>query len=301
MGRTNITTSNDGTDLFLRPYAKNKDDSYTEMTQTVTQAHADSQVVMPHSILSKPYLADTYGEMEYEFDKGDPYTFEYPEWVEPELEEDDDDTATAVIVYASADDGNVWQTQYTWEGGGSGAHDYPTGYGQNSSSDIQVLSAWAGPTTPSYHITRYFCDFDLTLVDSGDVNSVTMVLNYSGGIGENRSVCVQEGTQTPPILHNSDPGAPPVGQDTHYVAFTGSAFSFADGLYAAGTIELELNATGVNYVAANCGGIVKFCLRDYNYDYLNVEPVTVNPNTINTVFDFSGGDSGENGISLYII
>ena len=293
MGKTNIPTPEQGMDYGDRMYMSEK--PYEEQMRKITTAAAMDVAEFPESEFNQPGDNDNYEEMEYWF----PWGFDFnPEWELYPLPQLDElppfgevpgisITEEPTYVYATEDEGKIWQMQYSW----AGARDSAVGYGTNTFTSHQLLIGWANPVVNSYHIDRGFLDFDLSGI-SGSFSSVKLIIDVSSVTGS-PIWCVQESTHTPPVLHSSDPGAPPVGQDSDFSAFTGGWFGSWE--VSPGELVMEFNSTGTNYILHLLGSVTKakLCIRDYTYDYLDVEPVPpAYPGTINrlgNVWSASGG------------
>ena len=106
-------------------------------------------------------------------------------------------------------------------------------------------------------IFRSFFDFDLsTIPASATIVSCNFAVRSYGA--SSCSACIQEGTQT----------GDPVGYD--YSAFIGLLFD--SRIWVGGTNVFTPDSLGQAYIQSKFGGTAKLCMREYNHDYLNVEP-----------------------------
>lgn len=104
---------------------------------------------------------------------------------------------------------------------------------------------------------RSFFDFDLSPIpaDATIISCNLTVRSYGANVC---SACIQEGTQSN-NLNTPD-----------YSAFTGDLF---DSLtWTSGSNVFTLNAAGKTYVQSKFGTRAKLCMREYDHDYLCVEP-----------------------------
>lgn len=272
--KTNIPTGFSTADNNRRVYVHDKEDSYVDIAKTITDKTVYDRIVSKHSEFKKPYLAASYPEMEYKYGPYrypyQTYEFEFPEIEIPEIEE----IPILQTIYSGIGDGTVWEAQYNWDT----VHDKLVGYGANSPT-VQLRCSWVNTTVKLFTIQRAFLDFDLTA--GFEFESVRLKLYYGSAVG-NRTWVVQLGTHTPPILHSSDPGAYPVGQDPNFDEFTGAAFATRTFSSASGVAVFEFNQIGINYIRGRVGaGTALLCVRDYTYDFLDIEPAPIYPTVIN--------------------
>lgn len=106
-----------------------------------------------------------------------------------------------------------------------------------------------------YRIYRSWFAFDLTGLPSGSIKGAWLTF-YRSGSGYGRA-CVQEGTQAD-VMTLDD-----------FDAFEDPLFSMAQ--WSGSPVSLPLNQLGLNYVRSKRAGVAKFCLREYDHDYLCVE------------------------------
>jgi hypothetical protein len=106
-------------------------------------------------------------------------------------------------------------------------------------------------------IYRSFFDFDLSSIPaSATIISCTLTLENYGTA--NCDASIQEGTQ-------GDSLAP-----DDYSAFTGLFFDTLT--WATGSNVFTLNAAGLIYVQSVFESTAKFCMREYDHDYLDAAP-----------------------------
>lgn len=110
---------------------------------------------------------------------------------------------------------------------------------------------------PDFFIFRSFFDFDLSAIPAGaSIMAATLTLQSCGaGVCE---ASLQEGTQ-------SDALGP-----EDYGAFTGSLFDTLTWII--GSNVFTLNVAGRTYVESKFGDTAKLCMREYDHDYLDIEP-----------------------------
>lgn len=108
-----------------------------------------------------------------------------------------------------------------------------------------------------HYIYRSFFNFDLSVIPSdATIISCTLTLeNYGAG---RCNTSLQEGTQT----------GDPDGGD--YSAFTGLSFGVIS--WSGGSNNFPLAGGGASYIQSRFGLTAKLCMREYDHDYLDVEP-----------------------------
>ncbi len=108
-----------------------------------------------------------------------------------------------------------------------------------------------------HDIYRSFFDFDLSAIPNGAtiVSCILTLRNYGSATCE---ASIQKGTQT----------GDPFGGD--YSAFEGSYFGIIS--WAAGDNIFTLNDLGLAYIESKFEGTAKLCMREYDHDYLDIEP-----------------------------
>ena len=108
-----------------------------------------------------------------------------------------------------------------------------------------------------HKIHRSFFDFDLSSIPaSAEIISCTITLENYGT--PNCDAEIQQGTQSDAL-----------GTDD-YDAFTGDFFDTLT--WAAGSNVFTLNAAGLIYVQSVFESTAKFCMREYDHDYMGPEP-----------------------------
>lgn len=106
-----------------------------------------------------------------------------------------------------------------------------------------------------YRIYRSWFAFDLTGLPSGSIKGAWLTFYRSAGGAS--SVCVQEGTQADPMTLDD------------FDAFEDTLFSMVQ--WSGAPVSMPLNQAGMDYVQSKRGSVAKFCLREYDHDYLCVE------------------------------
>jgi hypothetical protein len=116
-----------------------------------------------------------------------------------------------------------------------------------------------------FGVGRSFLSFDLSDIPAGVVIH-SCILKLSG-FGFNASrVCVQRGTNTYPLAFADYP--------KFYIDLWGisEAWELLDGLDVA-INSITLNSVAIGYIQSRLSvGTVQLCLREYDHDFLNVEP-----------------------------
>lgn len=106
-----------------------------------------------------------------------------------------------------------------------------------------------------YRIYRSWFAFDLTGLPSGSIKAAWLTFYRSAGGGS--SVCVQEGTQGDWLTLDD------------FDAFEDTLFSMVQ--WSGTPVSMPFNQAGIDYVQSKRGSLAKFCLREYDHDYLSVE------------------------------
>lgn len=271
MGRTNIKIPNRGSEYFIRPYARGKDDTYMDVSTQVTQAYVDTQVIMPHSIFSRPYLADAYPEMEYAYKPtipvippfdpdtvpgGVPVVPIVPEVDEPITYIISSDSPTSTVRYDDTDLG--FGPYFGWDA----VHDAATGTGTTSDAvqgNVEVKNFDTGDPPPFY-IIRCFKIFDTTGL-SGTIISAKLV-----GPTADDNLVVQVGTfsSLPASVADYDSFSQKVPPNP----LKGPIL--VD--WEVGTGNAKFTSAGLSYLQSNLGSQCKFAFREKDHDYDDVPP-----------------------------
>lgn len=268
MGRTNIKTPSRGSEYFIRPYARGKDDTYMDVSQQVTQAYVDTQVVMPHSIFSRPYLADAYPEMEYEYKPTipvippfDPTTIPGVTPVVPEVPEIEPITPGTfnipiILGKSPKYDGSFDSPYESWD------HVRSADSGNFFSG---ATSCFAGVFHNGFwwNIQRGFCTFDLS-----SYSGTIITAQIENNVDFNTVWSIQQGLQEDPVTIDDYNSWKPVA--------TGG-YSFGVNTVGETTDNIiPFSSNGVSYLNGLIGNVVKLCFRDYTYDFLNSAPGSIN-------------------------
>jgi len=130
----------------------------------------------------------------------------------------------------------------------------------------------------NYYVTRTFLYFDLSALPGGATvtSAIVSIRSYTA----NSQVCILQGTQT---------GTDKTGLVTgDWNAFTGTPFSVVNWITGSDPRNaLTLNAAGLSYIESVAGSTAKFCLREYDSDYLDVAPLNNTDNVNNMYFSAS--------------
>lgn len=291
MGRTNIKTPPRGSEYFIRPYARGKNDTYMDVSQQVTQSYVDTQVVMPHSIFSRPYLADAYPEMEYEYKPTipvippfDPTTVPGGVLIVPEVSE-----VPEVPCYTPGSwEVNNHSIEPTGRPRSVGFENNGTNYSwatilglsTGNASDVSLF------LRPGFQRAnwRWFLYFDLTdfcgTVSSADI---TIPLVYVSVDEHHRPflMSLHQGTFNPNASNFSwYGGIDRVSEYWDIQEITGTA---SDDAY---NVTWSLSSTGLDYMTAvldSGSKIVKFSITTYLHDIQGVQPDLFHDIFINSV------------------
>ncbi len=110
-----------------------------------------------------------------------------------------------------------------------------------------------------WYLRRTFIHFDLDNLSGKQIVGAELhVRGWTEGSGDPCSV--QQGTHA----------IPPTTAD--YDSFTGTLFGLVSSWAISDWNVFTLNGLGVDYLNSIIGNIAKLCLREYDYDYLNVDP-----------------------------
>jgi len=161
----------------------------------------------------------------------------------------------AVTVYGNTTDGHLTTLNMgytTW----AQTHDATTASNYNQANSASCIGS-----TSSIILRRSFFDYSLVGI-SGTVGSVTE--NIYGYSFSNGDASTQKGSQS----------LPPAGGD--FQAFSGVYYATLPSWSTVGYNSFQYNATGIADVQTALGGTLKTCVRDYSYDYLDVDPGALN-------------------------
>ncbi len=129
--------------------------------------------------------------------------------------------------------------------------------------------AWVFYNGSFYKIGRAFITFDLSAL-SGTITAAQIENSFD----LTRVLCVQLGTQSDPVV------------DGDYDAFTGNYFG-KNVVGGSGDYIIPFDEAGVAYLNSVMGGTVKLCVRNYTYDYLNVDPAPTAINDSDSLSNFA--------------
>lgn len=157
-------------------------------------------------------------------------------------------------LYSGTGDGFVRRhNEATW----ALARDNPTGDGSTDTSQYYDNAAVAYLLIGRFYVFRSWLDFDLSSLNPGDtVDSAVLTLTRRGV--KQTEICIQQGTQTLPL------------DNTDFQAFTGAYFS--KEAMTSSQVDFTFNAAGRAYLESVLGATAKFCIREYTFDYLDVQP-----------------------------
>ncbi len=160
---------------------------------------------------------------------------------------------------------------------------------RNTPSSLIVdisTSGYSSPTartfSSNYYVYRSFLYFDLSALPGG-ATVTSAVVTVRGYTDATSQVCIQQGTQT-----GADNSGLVIG---NWNAFTGTPFAIFDWITGNDPRnELTFNAAGISYIESVAGSTAKFCLREYDSDYLDVAPTGNDKNSM--YFSVSGQTNG---------
>ena len=267
MGRTNIKPPMRTSSKFRKPYINSED--YPDYMRIVPAQYIySSNPNVPHSLYKKPYAeySEDYPAMELTWNQY-PIVFDWrPNW---DWDFNDiPDIYTSPYIYTSpSEEGKGVMKQYIVfaEGGSASAdvyrfseptwadaHDIATGEGVEMWDDL-AIGAYKS-STGKFSIFRGFIRFDLSGI-SGIIKEVKLVDPFYY-----MDMSVQCGTQGE-VINTSD-----------YNSFIGNTFGIGILSWSGAKMTCNFNSKGIKYVRDNLGRYAYFCIRDYDFDYLNVEP-----------------------------
>ena len=167
---------------------------------------------------------------------------------------------------ASTSQGHVTNANASWATCRGAATGTAVATNQNN------IEAFAEEDTGTYTIRRGFFHFDLSAIENKiSIDRVVIRFKVSGvkhDLTDLSGAHVQQGTQDHTIALTT----------TDFDSFSGSSFGEFDFAVGQGIYDVELNASGKSYVETQLGQatpadrVVKFCLRENDYDYDNVTP-----------------------------
>jgi hypothetical protein len=167
-----------------------------------------------------------------------------------------------VELIADENDGLIWNWNYSASFSQVRSTIYTTQVYDGLTNDEAAMAAYRNGDG----ISRSFFMFDLSGVNQTVTACSLLITGYGWA---DSSVMVMEGTQAGILTPAS------------FLAFTGPLLGQTDWEYGwnpEGTDqtvnELVLNPSGVNLVNSKKGAMLKLCCREYDHDYLNVDPVS---------------------------
>jgi len=157
-----------------------------------------------------------------------------------------------------------------------------------------ATGAYAGIRTRTFGgnfwVYRSYLYFDLSALPGGaTVTSVTLTVRAFSTFAS--QVSIQQGTQT---------GTDNTGLVTgDWNAFTGSYFDFVQWINGFDPRnEFTFNSAGIAYVESVAGSVAKFCLREYDSDYLNVAPLDNTSNSNGMYYSAQAGETNDPAITI---
>lgn len=167
--------------------------------------------------------------------------------------------ATLLTLTSSIKDGTITASDATWatvRDNQGNAYAWDTTETESQAMTSRLYNA-------KYYIRRSFLYFDLSSIPTGST-ILSVTIGVVGYYYAHTDVAIQEGTQHDTL------------EDADWLAFTGTYFAKLTwqkrDLPTLNTNLFVLNAAGIQYVEDQIGNTAKFCLRAYDYDYLDVAP-----------------------------
>ena len=155
--------------------------------------------------------------------------------------------------------GDVSRFESSW----SAARNLGTGDAINNNPSVNG-NVWASRYGFGwYEIHRTFLGFNIPIGVMSDIHFAVIRFDTAGNHESpnyGRRLMAQEGLQFSPLTLS------------HYNSFTGVPLTNIWDCTLFDSAWLELNDLGLAYLQSKIGGTAKFCVRDYQKDYLNVSP-----------------------------
>jgi len=149
-------------------------------------------------------------------------------------------------------DGHIRNGHSTWQL----AHDDPNGDEIKSNEERSGVCVYSANYYPTYGmIRRTFLFFDLTLIPTESI-IITVALGVHGYLYTSARVCLQLCSTVEPLAM------------ADYSSFLFDAIGSKDWTTSWNTFYFP--QAGLDFVKSHLGGIVPFCLREFDHDYLNV-------------------------------
>jgi len=212
----------------------------------------------------KPYGSDSYHEMMHFFPG---YEGIRRYWFDSEVGGQGTDIQRDLTFYSHPFDqlmGKTGAPAGTW----ADCRDAAEG-GAGESIKLYYSYVSAGRTAPLgslFFVRRFFLGFDLTKVVDRNIKGATFKITFTfPDLGTRTSISLQPSNHNPPADYNKQSGG--LGL---YSNFYGSSFTRIAAI--AGTQTVKLPRTAIGFLKQRIGSWAAFCLREYSYDYLNVEP-----------------------------
>ena len=156
-------------------------------------------------------------------------------------------------ILSNTTDGHIGRTGGTWDQ----CRNATDGTGYNDASTDYVWAARAAFVVGIRRVTRSFFDFDLSSISSSlTVTAVTLKIRKTGSRSD--VISIQQGTQNISI------------STADFDQFTGLFFATQSWTDTFNTFTF--NAAGIAYIQSVLGSTAKLCAREYDHDYLDVEP-----------------------------
>ena len=209
----------------------------------------------PQATLRKPYQHDTYDEMPYLFSG---YPAVRRNWFDSKVggqgSKTDGYATKSTMPFAhratnSADD--------TW----ANVRDAVSGSSlQPISIDGEILCAVN--TISGYQCGRIFLSFDLTNIPFNEIKSCYFGFSAYPNTFDSSRIVIQESYYNPRVYPTDL---------TNYSKFKGAPLAIQT--YTLNWNLVPFNRGGVRYIKSKIGRVASLCIREYKYDYKNVQPV----------------------------
>ena len=228
----------------------------------------------PQGTLRKPYQHDTYNSMPYLFSG---YPAVRRNWFDSEVGGQGIGRKKSLAITSDPRDTTKGFTSptvplATW----SEVRDASIGnsgfVGQQYYQYIRAGATAAVPGPIKFFVDRFLFGFDLRKLQAKKIKNVRMEITGYTTLGTQTSVCVQASSLNPQRYLSLD----------DYSSFYGPLIAKTSQFHL-GKHILIFNKFGINYINRKIGNWAAFCLREYDHDYLDVEP-SAGTNYQNTIY-----------------
>jgi hypothetical protein len=193
--------------------------------------------------------------------------------------------ASPLTVYSGAADGWITSFNTAW----ATCRDAVTGTSvdHTTSNDYRACRVWK-ISDANFYINRVFYPFDVATAGLPAGCTITaLTLNVRGDGAKTEQATVVESTQA---------SATDLAVEDFDACGTTEFVTHLD-TWADAYNTFTFNAAGLTYANANKAGWMKFCMREYSYDFLNSAPGDTNDHQVGACFSEMGGT----GYDPYIV